>query len=192
MQLELADSFLDDDMELTTLPALDPITGEIYAINAAALALLSPDEQNEIFYQAPFIIQKIQEQTNGTMSAGLFSKIRDKVKGFVTKFKGAGAGAIIGSRLGPGGAIIGGILGSIIQRRRARRAAQMLPPEPPEVEQAAAQQEAAGMAPSDPKFGIDIDIEPDPKPFWATPSFILPVLGVVGLITIVAIRNRRK
>lgn len=185
---------LDDDMELTTLPALDPVTGEIYAINAAALALLSPEEQDEIIFQAPFLIQKIQEQTNGTMSAGLFSKIRDKVKGFVTKFKGAGAGAIIGSRLGPGGAIIGGVLGAIIQRRRAARAAKNLPPEPPEVEEAAAQQEAAssqGMSPADPKFGLNIQVEPDPKPFWARPGVILPVLGGVVLIAAIALRRKK-
>lgn len=191
MQLELADSFLDDDMELTTLPALDPVTGEIYAINATALALLSPEEQNEIIYQAPFLIQKIQEQTNGTMDAGLFSKIRDKVKSFVTKFKGAAAGGIIGSRLGPGGAIIGGLIGSLIQRRRERRAAQMLPPEPPEVEQAAAEQEAAVMSPADPKFGLNIQVEPDPKPFWARPGVILPVLGGVVLIAAIALRRKK-
>lgn len=179
MQLELADSFLDDDMELSTLPALDPVTGEIYAINAAAMALLSQEEQDEIIFQAPFLIQKIQEQTNGTMDAGLFSKIRDKVKGFQTKYKGAGAGVIIG-----------GVLGSIIQRRRERRAAQMLPPEPPEVEQAAAQQEEAAMSPADPKFGLNIQVEPNPKPFWARPGVILPVLGGVVLIAAIALRRK--
>lgn len=181
MQLELADSFLDDDMELTTLPALDPITGEIYAINATAMSLLSPEEQDEILYQAPFLIQKIQEQTNGTMSAGLFSKIRDKVNAFKAKLPLKG-------KL-PGIAAIGAIVAGI----RRRRAAQNLPQLSPAQEQAAATQEAAaqGMSPADPKFGLNVQIDPDPKPWYARPGVLLPVLGGIVLIGAIALRRKK-
>ena len=176
MQLELADSFLDDDMELTTLPALDPMTGEIYSINAAAMALLSQEEQDEIIYQAPFLIQKIQEQTNGTMSAGLFSKIRDRVNAFKAKLP-------LGGKL----PLVAGAA-AIIAAIRRRRAAQNLPQLSPADEQAAAEQEAAA---TDPKFGLNIQVEPDPKPFWARPGVILPVLGGVVLIAAIALRRKR-
>lgn len=168
MQLELADNFLSDmDNELTTLPALDPNTGEIYAVNMEALALLSPEEQAEVIAQAPFIIQKIAEQS-GNMDAGLFSRIKEKVGNFKDKM----------NKFYPP-AIIGAAIKKRIQKAQEKRAAAQMDPMTTE------------MDPTDPKFAFSASLEPAPKPFWARPEVLLPVIGGVVLIGALALRRKR-
>ncbi len=171
MQLELADNFLSDmDQELTTLPALDPNTGEIYAINMEALALLSPEEQAEVISQAPFIIQKIAEQS-GNMDAGLFSRIKEKVGNFKDKMNKFYPPAIIGAA---------------IKKRIEQRKASQIDPMTTGMDPM-----TTPMGPTDPKFGLNIQVDPDPKPWFARPGVILPVIGGVVLIGALALRRKK-
>jgi hypothetical protein len=175
MQLELADNFLSDmDNELTTLPALDPNTGEIYAVNMEALALLSPEEQAEVISQAPFIIQKIAEQS-GNMNAGLFSTIKEKVGNFKDKM----------NKFYPP-AIIGAAIKKRIQEAQQKRSAAQMDPMTTGMDPM-----TTGMDPTDPKFSFSASLEPAPKPFWARPEVLLPVIGGVVLIGALALRRKK-
>lgn len=182
MQLELAENYLSDmDEDLQTIPALDPNTGEIYSINMAALSLLSPEEQAEVFSQAPFIIQKIAEQS-GNMDAGLFSKIKDKVSGFKDKM----------NKFFPP-AIIGAMIKKKIQERVANRQAAQITQMPAKMTSMTTGMDpmTTGMDPTDPKFSFQASLEPAPKPFWARPEVLLPVIGGVVLIGALALRRKK-
>lgn len=178
MQLQLADNHLSDmDNELTTLPVLDPNTGEIYSINMEAFAMLSPEEQDEIFYQAPFLIQKIAEQS-GNMDAGIFSRIKEKVNNFKDKM----------NKFYPP-AIIGRAIKKRIQAAQERRAAAQMDPMTTAMDPMTTGMDP--MAPTDPKFSFSASLEPAPKPFWARPEVLLPVIGGVVLIGALALRRKK-
>jgi hypothetical protein len=182
MQLELADNFLSDmDNELTTLPALDPNTGEIYAVNMEAMALLSPEEQAEVFSQAPFIIQKISEQS-GNMDAGLFSRIKEKVNNFKDKM----------DKFYPP-AIIGAAIKKRIQAAQEKRQAAQIDPMTARMDPMTTGIDpmTTGMTPGNPKFSFSASLEPDPKPWFARPEVLLPVIGGVVLIGAFALRRKR-
>jgi hypothetical protein len=168
MYLELADNYLSEsqNFDFDMIPVLDPITGEIYMINIEAFLMLSYEEQIEAVNQAPFLMQKIIEQ-GGAMDAGLFSKIREGVSNFVQK-----AANVINPNVTPSGT------------PKMDKPFTMDPTFNPD------KTSVSAMPGIDPKFALNIGVEPSPKPWFARPEVLLPVIGGVGLIAFFAFRRK--
>lgn len=163
MYLELAENCTNCLSENNdTLPIVDDQTGQVYEINTSAFAQLDPETQAEILIQAePLLYIMMKDDFNG-MEGALWDKIKSKVSGFVQKVKGAFGGGTGNS------AQTGGMFSNMFSNQN-----QMQP--------------NSGMI--NPKFGGSFNIEPDPKPWFARPEVMLPVVGGVVLIGVLAFKK---
>lgn len=164
MYLELADKNCDCKPNIT-IPVRDTFTGQILFFNREALAELNNEELNDVIQEAPYLMQKIAEANGNNID---FSEAQAVVMDTISSERSMSDCGPMPSPTRPG---------DMANWAKCTDFA-TLPPTKANLQQpnTMGMPQGGGI---NPKWGINIGVEPDPKPWFARTEVLVAAGAIV-------------